>query len=201
MRNRKAGVVCVIAACIATGTALVLMSRVSHETASVASSPPVNAGAVSKELQLARAVAPETLAPKPAVKLEPASDPALRRRTFQPQPSFVTARGRYRSPQYCPADFNHDDVVDEADLATYVECWNTGDEASARRADVNRDQVVDGADMTEFLNAYFNNDCNPQSLKERRVAMRPDRARGVFLRERTGSPRTPDGPQGRVELP
>ena len=194
MQYRKAAGVCIIAACIAIGTAVVLTPRVPPGTNSIASSQPVNAGAESPHIQPHIAVAPETRPPEPAVRPEPRSDPALRRTVPRQLPPFATTRSRYRSRQYCPADFNHDNVVDEADLAAYMESWQAGDETPVRRADMNRDGIVDGVDMSEFLSVYFNNDCDPLRQNERRLVTRLDRATGASLRDRAAPRQTLEAP-------
>jgi hypothetical protein len=193
--------VCVIAACVATGTAFMLALWPPHGTVSVASFPAADAGAGSEPVQPLSAAVPKANSAKPIVRPERRNDPASRRRAFQQQATFSIDRGRYRSRQYCPADFNRDDVVDQADLAAYVECWQTGDEMSVRRADMNHDEVADGADMTEFLSAYFNNDCDPQRQRERRTAIRPERPTGTLLLERTGPRRTLDVLQSPADSP
>ncbi|MFT3685582.1 MAG: GC-type dockerin domain-anchored protein [Phycisphaerales bacterium] len=201
MRYRKTAAVCVIAACIAIGIAFVLSWRLPNGVAVVAPASPVDVGAENKQAQTPVPVIPKAPPPTPIVQAAPQSAPPSRREFLQQRAPIAAVQDRYRSRQYCPADFNRDDTVDGADLAAYVESWQLGDQASDRRADVNRDRVVDGTDMTEFLNAYFNNDCNTQQMKDRREAVRVDRARGTLLRERMGPRRTIDVRQPSVDSP
>jgi len=59
----------------------------------------------------------------------------------------------------CPADLNHDDVVDDADFVIFVPAYNILDCADPTMppdcpADLNRDGVVDDADFVIFLAQY-----------------------------------------------
>ncbi|MGH7242203.1 MAG: hypothetical protein ACREJD_02160 [Phycisphaerales bacterium] len=59
----------------------------------------------------------------------------------------------------CPADFNTDDVVDDADFSTFVTGYNILDCADPSMpawcpADLNGDGLVDDADFVEFVVAY-----------------------------------------------
>ena len=51
----------------------------------------------------------------------------------------------------CPADLNHDRMVDGADLALVLVAWNSTADTSA---DLNGDQLVDGADLALVLVAW-----------------------------------------------
>ncbi len=55
-------------------------------------------------------------------------------------------------PPPCPADLNHDGVVDGADLGSLLGLWGTAD----ANADLNDDGVVDGADLGSLLGAWGN---------------------------------------------
>jgi len=64
----------------------------------------------------------------------------------------------YTGPS-CPADLNHDDVVDDADFVIFVPAYNLLDCADPSMpagcpADMNRDGVVDDADFVIFLAQY-----------------------------------------------
>lgn len=59
----------------------------------------------------------------------------------------------------CPADFNHDSLVDDADFTSFVTGYNILDCADSAMhpgcpADLNFDALVDDADFVIFLNAY-----------------------------------------------
>ncbi|HMN95685.1 MAG TPA: CHRD domain-containing protein [Phycisphaerales bacterium] len=61
-------------------------------------------------------------------------------------------RGPLASPpmEPCPGDFNHDHIVDGADLGTLLGAWGSNSE----HEDLNRDGVVDGADLGILLGSW-----------------------------------------------
>ena len=72
---------------------------------------------------------------------------------------FATSSGSMRmsgggsSPPPCPADLNHDGVVNGADLADLLGVWGPCSSSSCP-ADLNHDLVVDGADLAVLLGAW-----------------------------------------------
>jgi hypothetical protein len=55
----------------------------------------------------------------------------------------------------CPADYNFDRVVDDADFILFVEAYNLIETPPADfRADINGDGLVDDADFGLFSAAY-----------------------------------------------
>jgi len=64
----------------------------------------------------------------------------------------------------CPADFNHDGLVDDADFLIFVFGYNILDCADHSMpagcpADINKDSLVDDSDFTTFVVAYNNLIC------------------------------------------
>ncbi len=53
----------------------------------------------------------------------------------------------------CPADFNHDGVLDPDDLADFIACYFASPPCA--QADVNGDSIVDPDDLADYIAAYF----------------------------------------------
>jgi hypothetical protein len=70
---------------------------------------------------------------------------------YSSPPMFSAAGGS--SPTPCPADVNHDGVVDGADMATLLGAWGPCLSSNCP-ADINDSGVVDGADLTLLLDAW-----------------------------------------------
>lgn len=66
-------------------------------------------------------------------------------------PMFSTAGGS--SPTPCPADLNHDGVVNGADMALLLGAWGPCSSSNCP-ADINQSGVVDGADLSLLLGAW-----------------------------------------------
>ena len=63
---------------------------------------------------------------------------------------FTYTRSTLARPRDCPADFNHDGIVDGSDLALLLGAWGGVDSCF----DLNRNGLVDGADLAYLLGTW-----------------------------------------------
>ena len=67
-----------------------------------------------------------------------------------PVREFPYTRSTLARPRDCPADFNHDGIVDGSDLALLLGAWGGEDSCF----DLNRNGLVDGADLAYLLGTW-----------------------------------------------
>lgn len=69
---------------------------------------------------------------------------------------------------FCPADFNKDDTVDEADALAFMQAWADQSSPLFSWCDMNKDGFVDESDAQEFMRRLRESDCDPLPLTEYR---------------------------------
>lgn len=69
---------------------------------------------------------------------------------------------------FCPADFNKDDAVDEADTIAFMQAWSDQSSPLFGWCDLNKDGFVDESDAHEFMRRFRESDCDPLPLTEYR---------------------------------
>lgn len=74
----------------------------------------------------------------------------------------------YKLDYFCPADFNKDDSVDEADALAFMQAWADQSSPLFGWCDMNKDGFVDESDAHEFMRRLRESDCDPLPLTEYR---------------------------------
>lgn len=69
---------------------------------------------------------------------------------------------------FCPADFNKDDSVDEADALAFMQAWADQSSPLFGWCDMNKDGFVDESDAQEFMRRLRESDCDPAKCAEYR---------------------------------
>ncbi|MCE7973132.1 MAG: hypothetical protein DYG92_02230 [Leptolyngbya sp. PLA1] len=69
---------------------------------------------------------------------------------------------------FCPADFNKDDSVDDADALAFMQAWADESSPLFGWCDLNKDGFVDESDAHEFMRRFRESDCDPLPLTEYR---------------------------------